>query len=152
MASIKWFVLGAGWLPALCLMGLIFYISSGPAPEFLEHKMFDLQDKALHASAFLVLALLFYRGLLWSGQPPSRAMAWIAMGLAALYGASDEWHQSFVPSRTSEMDDWIADVLGSLIVVLAYRPLADLLNWERGLWSPWTTGVIRNSPPVNNRR
>lgn len=116
-------------------MVLIFYASSGPAPDFMQHKVFDLQDKALHASAFFVLALLFFRGILWSGYPPLRTAALIAMGLAALYGATDEWHQSFVPSRTADINDWIADVLGALMVVSGYRPLAGLLKWERGLWS-----------------
>ena len=115
-------------------MFMIFFISSGPAPEFMQHQVFDLQDKALHAGAFFWLALLFFRGILWSSYPPTRTAAWIAMGLAALYGATDEWHQSFVPSRTSDIDDWIADVLGALIVVLACYPLARLLKWEISLW------------------
>jgi len=130
----KWLVHAFGWLPAIAAMVLIFVISSGPAPEFMHHQVFDLQDKALHAGAFFVLAFLFFRGILWSGYPPTRTAAWIAMGLAALYGATDEWHQSYVPSRTSDIDDWIADVFGALIVVMACFPLARLLKWEKGFW------------------
>lgn len=115
-------------------MGLIFIISSGPAPEFMEHKVFDLQDKALHASAFFTLALLFFRGILWSGYPPTRTAALAAMALAALYGATDEWHQSYIPSRTSDIDDWIADTIGAFMIVLACRPLAGVLSWEKSLW------------------
>ena len=29
------------------------------------------------------------------------------------YGATDEWHQSFVPGRSTELADWIADTAGA---------------------------------------
>lgn len=115
-------------------MGLIFFLSSGPAPDFLQHEVFDWQDKALHASAFFVLSFLCLRGFVWNGKPSTRIIALAAAGLAALYGATDEWHQSYIPSRTSDIDDWIADTLGALIVVWACRPLGGLLEWERKLW------------------
>ena len=37
--------------------------------------------------------------------------------MGALYGGSDEWHQSFVPGRSPTLGDWVADVAG---VVLGY--------------------------------
>ena len=36
----------------------------------------------------------------------------LAMVWASLYGASDEFHQSFVPGRHVEIADWLADTLG----------------------------------------
>jgi VanZ family protein len=38
--------------------------------------------------------------------------------IASLYGASDELHQSFIPGRSPEIGDWVADTLGALIAVL----------------------------------
>jgi VanZ family protein len=35
--------------------------------------------------------------------------------LTALYGLSDEWHQSFVPARYAEAGDVLADLLGGLL-------------------------------------
>ena len=37
----------------------------------------------------------------------------------------DEWHQSFVPGRSSDLADWIADVAGVMLGVLfvAWRGL-----------------------------
>ena len=29
---------------------------------------------------------------------------------ASAYGATDEFHQSFVPGRTPDVDDWVADI------------------------------------------
>jgi VanZ family protein len=38
--------------------------------------------------------------------------------IASLYGASDELHQYFVPGRSAEVADWVADTLGALVAVL----------------------------------
>ncbi|MEX2043905.1 MAG: VanZ family protein, partial [Opitutus sp.] len=43
-----------------------------------------------------------------------------AFVVAAVFGATDEWHQSFVPGRTSEWADWIADALGAALAVMMY--------------------------------
>jgi VanZ family protein len=45
-------------------------------------------------------------------------VALVAAG--SLYGASDEIHQGFVPGRSPEVWDWVADTLGSIAGVLAY--------------------------------
>lgn len=46
---------------------------------------------------------------------------WRAVGIAllvcALYGASDEFHQAFVPYRTPDPLDWLTDVIGAGIGV-----------------------------------
>jgi VanZ family protein len=34
---------------------------------------------------------------------------------AAIWGAIDEIHQAFVPLRSSGLDDWIADLIGSFL-------------------------------------
>jgi VanZ family protein len=36
-----------------------------------------------------------------------------------LYGASDEWHQSFVPGRYPAVSDWLADAAGIVIGYMA---------------------------------
>ena len=46
--------------------------------------------------------------------------------LGAAYGATDEYHQLFVPLRTGDLHDWMVDVIGAsmgaLISVLRARP------------------------------
>ena len=39
----------------------------------------------------------------------------------AAYGATDEWHQSFVPGRETELGDWVADATGAAVALLLYR-------------------------------
>ena len=55
-----------------------------------------------HWSEYFILALLLMRAL--TAQFPmrvDRSHVFWSMVLATLYAASDEWHQSFVPSRSA---------------------------------------------------
>jgi len=124
-----------GWIPAVSLMVAIFIISGRDAPEFMRHKLFDFQDKAAHALAYYVLAVSFLRALLWhTGASIHRKILFLAVVLSALYGLTDEWHQSFIPSRTASVDDWLADAAGALLLLFSHSWIARLLEWERNLW------------------
>ena len=51
----------------------------------------------------------------------------VTISLAAI-GALDEWHQSWIPTRSgNDLGDWIADVLGSLTGALACKVLLGYL-------------------------
>lgn len=69
-------------------------------------------DKFAHFMLFAVLAGLLYR----AGLRPQIAV----MG-AAFYGLTDEIHQMFVPGRSPEIRDWLADVLGAIFGVWLVR-------------------------------
>ncbi len=43
------------------------------------------------------------------------ARAALAIGLSSAYGASDEFHQMFVPGRTTDVLDWVADTAGAAV-------------------------------------
>jgi VanZ family protein len=106
------------WLPPLLYMGVIFYFSSesNPLPELTTR----VWDKALHTIEYGGLGLLICRGFLGEGISRARA-ALLAVIVASAYAASDEWHQAFVPMRSSDVLDWVADTIGSTLgaVVLA---------------------------------
>lgn len=105
------------WLPPLVYMGAIFWFSSEsqPLPMLTEH----VWDKLLHAIEYTGFAVLVFRAL--AGEGFGR---WQAAGLTILivstYGASDEWHQSFVAMRSSNVQDWLTDTLAGVIGSLAY--------------------------------
>jgi VanZ family protein len=105
-----------GWGPPLALAAAIFVASSF---ESLPSTPGDLSDSTLHGIAFGTLGGLLLRALAgcrWAGVTPVTALA--AAGLAMAYGALDEWHQSFVPGRTPEARDLVADSAGAWIAVV----------------------------------
>jgi VanZ family protein len=99
------------WLPSIIYMAAIFVVSSvsdvGPMPG-------GVSDKSLHMLSYAVLGVLLLiplaRGV-WAGVSWQRALA--AIVLATLYGMSDEFHQSFVPGRSSDILDVVADAIGA---------------------------------------
>jgi VanZ family protein len=110
-------------VPAPAYAALIFYLSSlpNPLPMLTSH----LWDKGLHATEYGGLAALLVLGIERAFRMgPVRAGVWAAC-LASLYGASDEFHQAFVPHRSSEVADWLADTtgaaLGALLAVVILR-------------------------------
>ena len=98
------------WGPCLVYMALIFHFSSesDPMPVVTTH----VWDKLLHLTEYGGLGLLFVRALCGEGAGVATAIV-LAVVLASGYGASDEYHQSFVPLRDSDVHDWIADTLGA---------------------------------------
>ena len=102
------------WLALVGYCGVIFFLSSQsslPMPM-----AFPNQDKLEHASAYALMSLLAWRA--FKGMPCGRALPWLAVGFASLYGMSDEFHQSFVPSRDADVWDWLADTTGATLMVL----------------------------------
>ncbi|HET7522103.1 MAG TPA: VanZ family protein [Bacillales bacterium] len=70
--------------------------------------------KGAHLTVYFVLAFLLYRA--WLSVFPSRQKVfWTAWLLAALYAASDEFHQSFTVHRTPLPVDVALDSFGALI-------------------------------------
>lgn len=81
-------------------------------------------DKWIHAGAFAGLAFLLAVVVGWQDRPGG--LAYLAMwGALALYGAADEWTQSFV-GRTSDWKDWVADLLGAALGLACYAAAAAL--------------------------
>ena len=91
-------------------MGAIFYVSSLTNPPVPVGT-----DKPLHWLAYLGLALVIVRAL--AGGLPRRielGTAVTALLITIVYGATDEVHQMFVPGRTGDMYDLMADAGGAL--------------------------------------
>jgi VanZ family protein len=111
-------------IPALlCSMG-IYYFSSLPQAPFVM-TTFQWQDKIFHFFAYFfygaTLALAVHYHL---GKNVKKNIPWILI-IGCLFALSDEFHQSFVPGRTSEIGDIIADCLGIGMAVLVYWGIID---------------------------
>ena len=98
------------WLPVVLYMAAIFFASSIPDPPVPA----GTSDVSLHEAAYFGLTLLLIRALArgeWRGVTAATlAGAWV---IAVAYGATDEFHQSFVPNRHAELRDLGSDAIGA---------------------------------------
>ncbi len=85
-------------------------------------------DKVAHFLAFAPLG--GFLELAWRRTHPyipnRRRMLVIFVGVT-LFAASDELHQYFVPGRSCDLYDWMADTVGGAIGLA----LASLLRWRQ---------------------
>jgi VanZ family protein len=138
------------WLPALIWMALIFSASSdtnsfahssriiAPLLHWLFPQMPDdtlylivlFVRKCAHLTEYAVFALLLWRALRKPVKNDPRPWIWrearLALLIVALYAASDEFHQSFVPTRTGLVSDVFVDIAGGAAGLLAL--------WIIGRW------------------
>lgn len=103
------------WLPALAWATLIVVMSSQSSLPSLPF-VFEGVDKLEHAGEYGVLALAILYGWRWPVAP----RAYVVIAVALVFGASDELHQAFVPGRTADVLDLLADVCGATLCVAAH--------------------------------
>lgn len=107
------------WLPVLACMGFIFYASSLPGSGILP--LFPFQDTAFHFFIYFLLCFLSARALknTRTAIALKKIILWVII-FGIVYGASDEFHQSFVPDRCVSGWDLLIDSLGSIAGSLAF--------------------------------
>ena len=143
------------WLPALIWLGVIFLASTdlmsaehtsrflGPflrwlKPDVTADAIAKVQlflRKVAHLTEYAILAALLWRAV-YRGTNLKTRMSTVfvtASVVSILIAASDEFHQSFVSSRTASAGDVLIDMIGAIIGLMlgwsfthrALRPLAD---------------------------
>jgi VanZ family protein len=127
------------WLPLCIWMAVIFIASTdrgSPAHTsifidpflhwLLPNASADTLDrvhllirKLAHLAEYATLGLVLFRALDSTCRSVLRDQRWkiagLAFGIAALYAASDEFHQSFVPSRHASAVDVLIDTCGAML-------------------------------------
>ena len=103
------------WLPVVLYAALIFVGSSIPG-DAINSKL-TIHDKLIHASEYAGLAFLLARAF-------GVRRWWLAIVAGALYGVSDEFHQTFTRNRSgNDLGDITADTIGSVIGAAAWMLL-----------------------------
>ena len=129
------------WLPPLLWTAVIFAASSASfssgntapllaklinaihpvSPETFAMLNFLLR-KTAHLTEYGILGGLVFRAI--RAERPGRELRWAvaAIVIAAVVASLDEWHQSFIPSRTASSQDVLVDTLGATLAqVLFFR-------------------------------
>ena len=96
----------------------------------------NFSDKILHFIVFGILGLLTARGLRnVKNRIVNENYISITLLICIVYGILDEIHQYFVPGRYFSWWDWVADILGVIILVWIYKRFVEsskLKNKEPG--------------------
>jgi len=141
------------WLPVICWMGVIFLASTdlgsaehtsriivpllrwlrpGISQEGIRRVHFFIR-KSAHLSEYAVLAVLLCRAVEQSRQNFGHwKSVLIAIAVATLYAASDEFHQSFVPSRTASIRDVMIDSCGAMTGLFIFWVIHSTASAIRG--------------------
>lgn len=133
------------WMPILVWMILIFAGSTDALsaehtsrflvpflrwlnPAISMHALATIQfllRKLGHFTEYAILAALLWRALrITLISRGNAAIAAISFFCAAIFATSDEFHQSFIPTRTASAHDVAIDCLGALFAVLLCAMLA----------------------------
>lgn len=101
--------------------GVLFALSSIPGQD-IPTVHFSMSDKIVHCGIYGIFGILSFRAL----RLTTRLTVWSAILVVVLmalgYGISDEVHQMFVPQRSSDQLDVLADVVGGTLgAVVASR-------------------------------
>ena len=97
---------------SIVFLPLLHWLFPGASPEALERMHFFIR-KSAHFTEYFVFSVLLLRPL--RGEERGWRLRWAiwALAIAAGYSALDEFHQSFVPSRTASPWDSLLDTTGA---------------------------------------
>lgn len=97
---------------------IVLWLKPNASHEEFEFVHFIIR-KLGHLSEYAVLGLLVLRALKHTRPTAPGKWSWQTAGatllVAAAYAATDEWHQSFVPGRTSALGDVLIDSSGAAV-------------------------------------
>ena len=123
-----WTFAAALWTAGVLALALVPDVKSG-------WLMKTVGDKVLHGIAFGVGCLLWAKALQTNPRLPRMTTAIVGAVIALTVGFSVEALQEYVPSRTADMNDIVADVLG-VLPALAYLTLTEFLHRNKRHGSP----------------
>lgn len=122
----------AAWLPVALYTSLIWFLSS----QVLSIQLIEdipLRDKGVHFLEYGALGFLMAHAVqvTW----PDRVLRYVAaLWLTVGLGLVDELHQVYVPGRSGDANDLIADFVGALVATFGYAGLRRLFG--RGTPTP----------------
>lgn len=110
-------------------MAVIFFLSSRPdLPLPKDTVLSEIISTLGHVSVYAVLMALLLRAIAGGWRQISGRHILIAYVVLMAYAFSDEFHQAFVPHRTPDPLDLLADFAGATIAVAALKVASSRAN------------------------
>jgi VanZ family protein len=128
------------WIPVILWMWFIFWMSTEtfssqktvsiiePILHFLAPQISPQKIDLIHAfirkighiAEYFILSIFLFRAFR-DGSPVSWKWRWSIFAVigVVLWAVSDEWHQSFVPTRTASVADVSIDIAGGILAQFA---------------------------------
>lgn len=121
----------ASWVLVACQAGFIFFMSAHTGSDLGEgvfegvrevlagilNALFGYHEDPVspfcHFNEYLFFGILLANALRSHMSWPAACL--LALAIASGYGATDEFHQSFVPGRTVDVLDWATDTCGAAL-------------------------------------
>lgn len=102
------------WLPFILIVITIFILSHQSTLPYISVN-FEYEDKIKHFIAFYTLGICFIFASIKAKLFTIKQLFIINFVVCSLYGAFDEFHQSYIIGRESDIYDWVADSIGGLV-------------------------------------
>jgi VanZ family protein len=103
-------------------MAVLYALSDRPAGDLnqvmIAVSYLPLASTVSHIALYLILSIFVLRTLVLANSLPTGLKIYLTLFVALVYGILDEFHQSNIKGRSSEVNDVIADVFGAVLVVL----------------------------------
>ena len=104
------------WAPPLAWAVFILVLTSLPGVLFAGIRAPTNTDKLVHCTMYAILGLLWARAAL-AARPRGRTIVIVLLAIALL-AALDELHQHFIPGRSMDVRDWMADTIGASVGIM----------------------------------
>ncbi len=114
-------------IPLVIYWLILFILTTLPGNEAIS---IGVNDKIEHFGAYGLLSGILYLNLFFQKKFTllNKFPATFTLLVASIYGMVDELHQIFVPGRTADVRDWLADFIGSLLAVLIVKFILEKLQ------------------------
>jgi VanZ family protein len=123
------------WLPVILWGLVIFNFSSAPAIATTPvHWQDFIIKKCAHLTEYAIFAMLLYRAFRsWGVEKKTAGLYAIFICLA--YGATDEFHQTFTPTREPTIRDVTIDTAGGIIGIFIIWKLLPIAPKKLKIWA-----------------
>ncbi len=99
------------WLTALGISIFVLFLSSLQHPPQPEVQI-PFLDKIVHFVLYFFVGICYLHSFTCSWKKMTKKRRLLAFAFAILFGGFDEFYQSFIPNRSPDFFDWLADSSG----------------------------------------